>query len=330
MEQDSEKALIYSNFLKTFTSQISELSFFTHHYKIAQDVLRVSATQLSDLTTFEIPIRHMAVEEGAASALLYLINRSDLPQNFVLPKFPFRHFENEKIHFYFNSESGSFEIFDKENTTFYFLANNSSESLSHFSSSNLYFLKPILNNLGYVNMHGAVVGRNGQGIFLTNKGGSGKSTLMAYCAWHEMETLGDDFLTMKPVDTSLFHSLYRQFKIAQSSPALKLVSEKFPHLGAIDGKEVFVIEGESAAIFKPQMRINEILIPVLGEQLRTVEISKEEALKRILASTLFLNWKIEIAIATVREMLETLPFALLELTPDLESAYQLLDQRLSK
>lgn len=330
MEQDSDVALIYLNFLKTFTSQISELSFITHNYKIAQDVLRIHATRLSDLTTFETSIRHIAVEADSASAFLYLINRSDLPQSMVLPKFPFRHFENEKLFFYFNSELRSIEIFDKENTTFYFLVSNPSESLTVFSSSNLYFLKPILNNLGYVNMHGAVVGRNGQGIFLTNKGGSGKSTLMAYCAWHEMETLGDDFLTMKPIDTSLFYSLYRQFKIAQSSPALKLVSEKFPHVGALDGKEVFVIEGESADIFKPQMRINEILIPVLGEQLRIVEISKEEALKRILASTLFLNWKIEIAIATVREMLATLPFALLELTPDLESAYQLLDQRLNK
>jgi hypothetical protein len=329
MEQDPAAALIYLNFLETFTSQISELSFFTHHYRIAQDVLCIRATRLSDLTTFETSIRHMAVEGEDASALLYLINRSELPKDMVLPKFPFLYFENEKLHFYFNSESGNLEIFDKENTIFYFLANNPSESFTVFSSSNLYFLKPILNNLGYVNMHGAVLGRNGHGIFLTNKGGSGKSTLMAFCASHKMETLGDDFLTMKPVDSSLFYSLYRQFKIAQSSPSLKLVSEKFPRLGEIDGKEVFVIEGESEPIFKPQMRITEILIPVLGEQLRIVDISKEEALKRILASTLFLNWKIEIAIATVIEMLETLPFALLELTPDLEAAYQLLDQRLS-
>lgn len=330
MEQDLDVSLIYLDVLKTFTSQISELSFFTHHYKIAQDVLCIHATRISDLITFETSIRHMAIEADSASALLYLINRSDLPQNMVLPKFPFLNFENEKLHFYFNADSGNLEIFDKENTVFYFVFTNSSESLTIFSSSNLYFLKRLLNNLGYVNMHGAVLGRNGKGIFLTNKGGSGKSTLMAYCISREMETLGDDFLTMKPSDTSLFYSLYLQFKIAQSSPAQGLVSEKFPHLGAIDGKEVFAIEGDGADIFKPQMRINEILIPVLGEHLRIIEISKEEALKRILPSTLFLNWKIEKAILTVREMLEIIPFALLELTADLDSAYQLLDLRLTK
>ena len=108
------------------------------------------------------------------------------------------------------------------------------------------------------------------------------------------------------------------------------MTEKFPRLGSFDGKEVFAIEGESGDIFQSEMRIKEILIPVVGEQLRVIEISKEDALERILASNILLNWKIEKTIVTVKRLLDTLPFALLEVTSDLESAYQLIEQRLKQ
>ena len=261
---------------------------------------------------------------------IYLIDRADFGEHFKFPAIPFRHFNDHRIFFFMDDLTGMIELFDRERSVFYILAPNMDEFEVGLSSSSMQHLKQILNFLGYINVHGAVVGRDGEGIFLTNRGGSGKSSLMAYAIVQGMQSLGDDFLAVHQQDLATFYSLYRQFKLAHTSPAFHLAHEKYPSLGHYDGKEVFRIPPEDGGTFVPSMHIKEILIPFIGEKLEVREIDPEAALKQILPSTLFLNGAIVGTIQTVKTLIQKIPTSTLELTPDLAQAYQLLERRLAK
>ena len=262
-------------------------------------------------------------------AKIYLLDREDFGADFKLPAIPFRHFNDSRLFFFADDEMGKVDLFDRENSTYYVLYLEMDEFETGLSSTSMQHIKQILNTLGYINVHGAVVGRDGEGIFLSNRGGSGKSSLMAYAICQGMQSLGDDFLTLHTSDVKTFYSLYRQFKLTHNSPAFALAQAHYPTLGFYDGKEVFKIPAGGDNKFQHSMRVKEILIPFIGTKLEIKDIDPEEAFKLALPSTLFLNGTVSGTIATVKEMIREIPTRTLELTPDLPAAYALLESRLA-
>jgi hypothetical protein len=293
--------------------------------RFANKSVAVYSTRKNYVEAFTRTLLHLEFPQVHPHAQIYLFHREDLPLNFILPSVKFGHYEDQEISFMHNTVNNSIEIFDKRSLKFFILSSDFDKFIETISISNLHYLKQILNRLGYVNMHGAVVGRNNMGVFLSNKGGSGKSSLMAYAVSKGMQTLGDDFLTLEHHDLSTFYSLFSHLKLHHTSPAFNVVQNSFDSMGEQhDGKKIFKIPGE---LLQKKMKIKEILIPFIGKKIQVSEISEDEALKRLLPSTLILNHANVLTISTVKKMIKLLPVYLLELNSDLELACQLIEKR---
>jgi len=288
----------------------------------------VFSTQPEYVSEFTNYLRQPATNPKNPHLKVYLIPREEIPDKSKLMAIKYGHFQNSEISFLHNTQNGSIEIFDKENRKIFLIAPALRQLSDSIAAFNLYYLKQILNSLNFVNLHGAVVGRNDNGVFLANKGGSGKSSLMAYCVSQGMQTLGDDFLTVDRDQVATFYSLYRHFKLSDTSPSLQFARDKFREIGRYDQKQVFEISPDVSEIFRPQMQVKEVLIPFIGKEIRLHEISKDEAFKKLVVSTLFLNSATLTTIKTLRKLLEEIPVFQLELTPNLHEAFSLIESRL--
>jgi len=312
--------------------ELSKLNFgseLQHHtVSLARHAITVYSTRRLYVEEFTRTLISADSKSPISNVSIYLIPREDLPLDFTLKPFQYGHYQDNEVNFMHNMENNSIEVFDKKNLALYILSPNIDEFIETILVSNLHYLKQILNKLNHVNMHGAVVGRDGSGIFLANKGGSGKSSLMAYAVHRGMQTLGDDFLTLDKNDPTLFYSLFRHFKLSKTSPSFGLIKKSFNLMGVqLDGKEIFEIPD---SLLQRTMKVKEILIPFVGENIQITEIAKKEALKKLLPSTLPLNNAIALTIKTMEELIERIPVYSLELTPNLDYAFELLEERLEK
>ena len=329
LETTEKSAEIYRSIICSLKEFVSVKDLFRISLEIDGEIISVNSIQENYASAFSASLKHLQIESDYQDIAIFLISREELPAQLNPPQFPYGHFEDKNLRFSYNSTNNSLEVLDKSESLLYLIALEFDESAWALSSFALYYLKQVLNLLGFVNMHGAVVGRADQGIFLANRGGSGKSSLMAFSVCKGMQTLGDDFLTMRLSEPTVFYSLFRQFKLAQSSPSLQIVKENFKSIGEYDGKEIFESPDGEQSQFRSKMKIKEILIPFIGSKIQIHEIEISEAYKRILPSTVVLNHAVKHTIDATKVILNTLPVHFLELTHDLTSAHLLLEERLS-
>jgi len=328
LESTEKSAQIYRSLISSLHEFVSTKDLERVSLEIGRQIIGVCSIQKNYANIFCSSLKHLRVECDYEDISIFLISRKDLPAHLNPPQFPYGHFENKDLRFSYNSFNGSIEVLDKLDSALYLIGLEFDEFLWTLSSFTLYYLKQVLNLLGFVNMHGAVIGRAGQGIFLANRGGSGKSSLMAYCVCKGMQTLGDDFLTMRTSEPTVFYSLFTQFKLGESSPAIQIVKENFQTIGHHDGKAIFDITNSKNSQFESKMNIKEILIPFIGSKVQIHEIEMSEAVKRILPSTVVLNHAVKHTIDATKVLLERLPVHYLELSDDLASAHQFLEERL--
>ena len=329
LETTEKSAEIYRSIICSLKEFVSAKDLFRISLEIDGEIISVNSIQENYASAFSASLKHLQIESDYQDIAIFLISREELPAQLNPPQFPYGHFEDKNLRFSYNSTNNSLEVLDKSESLLYLIALEFDESAWALSSFALYYLKQVLNLLGFVNIHGAVVGRADQGIFLANRGGSGKSSLMAFSVCKGMQTLGDDFLTMRLSEPTVFYSLFRQFKLAQSSPSLQIVKENFKSIGEYDGKEIFELPDGEQSQFRSKMKIKEILIPFIGSKIQIHEIEISEAYKRILPSTVVLNHAVKHTIDATKVILNTLPVHFLELTHDLTSAHLLLEERLS-
>ena len=329
LETTEKSAEIYRSIICSLKEFVSAKDLFRISLEIGGKIIAVKSIQENYASAFSSSLKHLQFESDYQDVSIFLISREELPPQLNPPQFPYGHFEDKNLRFSYNSSNNSLEVLDKSESLLYLIALEFDESAWALSSFALYYLKQVLNLLGFVNMHGAVVGSADQGIFLANRGGSGKSSLMAFSVCKGMQTLGDDFLTMRLNEPTVFYSLFRQFKLAQSSPSLQIVKENFKSIGEYDGKEIFELPDGEQSQFRSKMKIKEILIPFIGSKIQIHEIEISEAYKRILPSTVVLNHAVKHTIEATKVILNTLPVHFLELTHDLATAHLLIEERLS-
>ncbi len=111
---------------------------------------------------------------------------------------------------------------------------------------------------GFQLVHGAAVGRGGEGVLITGKGGLGKSTAALACLDAGLEYIGDDYLVVELGPVPRVHSLYCTGKLNWDQMA------RFPRLGSLARSHGSPL-GEKAVMY---------LHPAMDRQLPRVLILK--------------------------------------------------------
>ena len=142
--------------------------------------------------------------------------------------------------------------------------------------------------------HGAAMGRDGRGILLGGRGGSGKSTTSLLCLEAGLDFVGDDYLLVDPL-RPFVHSLYATGKVLPESQV------RMPQLGgmfeaAAEGvdagdKAIVYLYPQMAAQLSQGLEIAALMLPtVTGRRDTTaVPITGMAALRGLAPSTVFQN-----------------------------------------
>jgi hypothetical protein len=157
-------------------------------------------------------------------------------------------------------------------------------------------------------IHGATIGTKKSGVLLTNRGGSGKSTLVLEALRRGYCTTGDDFLLVeasaeKPPEP-LVHSFFSNVKIAPSSPAargLEVTSRQNETKGMVD------IESNFPNSLVSSHRLSALVVPQLGPATSMVRSTGERLLTALLPSSIRLTGKTPALIHAVEGLAESVP-----------------------
>ena len=191
-------------------------------------------------------------------------------------------------------------------------------------------LRPLLDERGVLGVHGASLGNDTDGVLLTNKGGSGKSTLVAQGLQEGMKTTGDDFLLLcsesSPLSDIHVYSYFSNLKISPSSPSANRLS-----LEAQEGEEkslAFIADDFPNGLVSKH-KLKAVMIPTIAETTSLQDASREECLHALLPSSVVLTARTRALIEAVELIIETLPLYRLSVGQDPSTAIPIIENVLS-
>ncbi len=188
--------------------------------------------------------------------------------------------------------------------------------------------------LGLQIVHGAVVGKNGKGVLIVGKGGSGKSTIAFACLRSGMDFLGEDYCLIDVHRPLTALSLYSTGKLTwgglQQFPLLRSMVNDLPPITLYPHDKNLYYLGEK---FRPQIKdrllIQTILIPELHTQtFSSLEpTSRANAVRALAPSTLVqLPLSNDSDLRQMVSMTETLPAYRMKLGSDLSGVVDRIDR----
>jgi hypothetical protein len=161
--------------------------------------------------------------------------------------------------------------------------------------------------------HGAAVGRNGSGVLLTGRGGSGKSTTALVCLRAGLDYAGDDWVLIQP-DSLLVHSLYASAKLAVSHWSAN--RSLLPDASLMDPRDEKYLGFLHGAGLVRQLNLRAILVPVVtgDPDTRVVACTPGQALLALAPATMFqLRGDDAATFAAASELVRRLPCFALQL-----------------
>lgn len=169
-------------------------------------------------------------------------------------------------------------------------------------------LQPFLDAHGVVGIHGATVGDSTNGVFLSNKGGSGKSTLVAQAIKMGLQTTGDDFLLVpqpgEKKDALTLASFFSNLKIHPASPGSSGLEVK---LESAEPKGLVDISAHYPGALVRQHHISALVVPSFGEHTELSEATRQECLSAILPSSIQLTGSPQKLVDRVHKILDVTP-----------------------
>ncbi len=139
--------------------------------------------------------------------------------------------------------------------------------------------------------HAAAVGLDGEGVLLTGRGGSGKSTTTMACLEHGLNTAGDDYVLLAADPEPVAYSLYSTTKM-HTSFLKQTWPHWVPHVADHVGperKSVFLLHEAVPRQISSRLRIRAILTPHVSNSARASleRISPAAAVMAAAPSTMF-------------------------------------------
>lgn len=188
----------------------------------------------------------------------------------------------------------------------------------------------ILGFIGVDSLHGATLGRGDRGVFLTGRGGSGKSTLVAAGVRAGFTTVGEDFLllgnTGSEADPPRLHSFFQTGKLEPSSPPLASFNSRGE---TSDGKHlVDLTEFAPNSVVSSQEVVASISLSVAGATQLTPS-TVQQFREALLPHSAPLNLFPQRMAQTVAQMIEPLPQFHLTSGPNIDDTLAIIDELIS-
>lgn len=182
---------------------------------------------------------------------------------------------------------GTITLYDSKHKRAYFWINDATTlPVWLFAAPLRTLLQWVLEEKDIHLVHGAVVAEANNGVLITAKGGSGKSTTSLSCLRAGMQYLADDYVAVSREAAPRAYSLYNSVKLA-------------PYLGIdFDPAHITETEGEKSVVFlsslfpkqmTPSVPLKAIMIPRITHRETTsiVPATKAEAMLALVPTTLF-------------------------------------------
>lgn len=178
-----------------------------------------------------------------------------------------------------------------------------------------------------IGIHGATVGRDTSGILLTNRGGSGKSTLVLEALRRGYSTTGDDFLLINASPAgqspSPAYSLFSNAKIDPASSAARDLTVS-TRLGEIKG--LVDIKRHFPDSLRPSHRLTALVVPQVGPMTSLVPTTSERFITAILPSSIRLTGKTMALIQAIEDLAKKIPSYELTVGPRPEEGIDALEE----
>ena len=109
-------------------------------------------------------------------------------------------------------------------------------------------------------IHGAAVGREGDGVLIVARGGKGKSTLSVSCLLGDLDFVSDDYTVLHREDDGLIATpLYRTVGLNQDM--YRLLQPDMPIVHVDKDRNDKLLLDASACDYAPRLRIKALIVP---------------------------------------------------------------------
>jgi hypothetical protein len=180
-------------------------------------------------------------------------------------------------------------------------------------------------------LHAGAVARDGTGVLLAGRGGSGKSTVALLCADAGLDYLGDDYVLLSTQHEPTAFSLYGTAKLAPEGlvrlPGLGDAARAGAGIGPEEAKLVLDVGRRYPGRVRAAAAVGALVLPrvVSGGTTRLVRASAPEALRRLAPSSILqLPYPQPGALASMAALVRRVPVHLLELGGDVSEVPSLI------
>lgn len=187
-----------------------------------------------------------------------------------------------------------------------------------------------IEDAGFLPAHGGTLGDHSKAILITNRGGAGKSTLVAAGVIRGMQTTGDDFLALRGTREGLLsHNIFGSIKLAPSSPAWAEIPFA-PSITPGSDKALVPLSSLEPSAIAPTQLLTAIVVPVVGEITEIGEIEPGGVMAALLPSSFGLARRGSEVVRGLATVTEGLPAYRLTVSTDLDGAINALENLLSR
>jgi len=314
-------ATYYQNLLSYFDdpSVVSASAEFGHH------TVSIETPQPGRLASFLQTMNHLIGEEpGQGKTLpttrLLVVFREDadipvarIPWQWDSPRLS----EGSITCQYFGS-SHSLLIWDEDTQVFVLVIATVTEQLLTRPEYMRVVLQGFLAELMLDSVHGGTLGNSDSGVLITNRGGSGKSSLVAAGVLQGFKTLGDDFLLVdsdvQALDNHELFSIFKTLKLSEKSPSWRSYA---PHvLEKGEDKDLFFLDAMAPAAMTQHQKITAIVVPTVGTQFSFQALDVDSVVAALAPNSLGMGMHPARTLRALKNLAQDIPLYSMVVTPD--------------
>ena len=194
-------------------------------------------------------------------------------------------------HLFYNPEGEIFCFVDTDlGRAWYCVADRSALPDYEVCTPMRFLLHWILAARGLIFTHAAGVGRNGRGVLLVGRSGSGKSTTALACHLNGLEFLGDDYVAVAPESPARAFHVYRGAKLTDDTlPRFPELARRLHPANRTQNKNVIMLSDSDGPIVR-SLPVAAVLRPrIAGPGRTTISPAAPSALLMEMATSTVLQ-----------------------------------------